>query len=256
MKLIKAIKAVMAAGGAALVLYSVAISSVNRFGLENAALIIIGLVSVIYALFWHKISPYIKRGVPRILKYIFYSGIIIFIITFTVSLIAILFAANKKSDIKADAVIVLGCGLKGRTISLTLASRLDKAYECAVANPNAVIITSGGQGPGEDISEALAMKEYLKRKGIDENRILTEDASSNTKENMMLSKIVLDSYFNGSEYSAVVVTSDFHMLRSLEYARLMELNAQGLSSKCKFYFIPVYYMREYLALIKLFVFRL
>lgn len=256
MKLRKAVKVVMVAGGLTCIAYSIVISAVSRFGLENAALIVIGAASAICGSYRRKILPYTRRGVGRVLKYIFYGGTAVFVVSFGISLIAMTVASNTKASSGADAIIVLGCGLRGQNITLTLRARLDKAYEYAMENPGAIIVVTGGQGPGEDVTEAFAMQRYLISRGIAENRILTEDASTNTKENMLLSKPVLDSYFNRSKYSSVVVTSNFHMLRSLEYAKIMELDAQGLSSNTPFYLVPSYYIREYLALIKLYVFRM
>lgn len=256
MKPRKVVNVVLVAGGLTCTAYSIVMGAANRFGLEHAALIAIGVASAVCGAFGRKILPYTARGVGRVLKFIFYGGVAIFVLSFGVSLIVMSAAANTKTNINADAIVVLGCGLKGQTITPTLRARLDKAFEYSMENPDAVIVVTGGKGPGEDITEAFAMHRYLSDKGISENRILMEDASTNTKENMLLSKPVLDSYFNGSAYSSVVVTSDFHMLRSLEYARIMELDADGISSKTPFYLVPAYYIREYLALIKLYIFRM
>ena len=48
-------------------------------------------------------------------------------------------------------------------------------------------VLSGGQGKGEEISEAEAMRRYLEKSGIDSRRIFLEDRSVNTKENLQFS---------------------------------------------------------------------
>ena len=53
--------------------------------------------------------------------------------------------------------------------------RLGKAVD-ANRNYKAIIIVSGGQGPQEDITEALAMERYLKNKGIPQERIIKKNA--------------------------------------------------------------------------------
>ena len=63
---------------------------------------------------------------------------------------------------------MLGAGIKGERVTLTLANRLNKAIEYHNANPESIIIVSGGQGRGEAISEAFAMKRYLVAHNIDE----------------------------------------------------------------------------------------
>ena len=58
--------------------------------------------------------------------------------------------------------MVLGAGIFSEEVTTLLAARLDKAlsvYHSQRTKP--IIIVSGGQGPDEPISEALAMKRYL-----------------------------------------------------------------------------------------------
>lgn len=66
----------------------------------------------------------------------------------------------------SDCAIVLGCGLYGTAPSPFLMARLDEGarlYREGYANR---IIVSGGKGPGEDITEADAMKDYLVERGV------------------------------------------------------------------------------------------
>lgn len=42
----------------------------------------------------------------------------------------------------------------------------------------------------EEVSEAFAMKEYLTNKGISEDRIIMEDKSTNTLENIKNTKVL------------------------------------------------------------------
>ena len=66
----------------------------------------------------------------------------------------------------ADYVIVLGARVRGAKISNSLKQRLDRAIEYSEEYPNTVLVLSGGKGPGEEISEARAMYEYLQYNGI------------------------------------------------------------------------------------------
>ena len=67
----------------------------------------------------------------------------------------------------ADYIIVLGAGVIGTRVTPLLAARIDKGIELLHDNPNAVLIMSGGQGPGEDIAEGEAMARYAEQKGVD-----------------------------------------------------------------------------------------
>lgn len=46
----------------------------------------------------------------------------------------------------------------GDKVTPLLAARIEKGVELLRYNPNAVLIMSGGQGPGEDIPESQAME--------------------------------------------------------------------------------------------------
>lgn len=85
---------------------------------------------------------------------------------------------------KLDYIIVLGAGIKGEQVTPLLASRIDQGIEILKKNPKALLIMSGGQGKGEDIPEGEAMARYAINKGIDESKIIIEDKSTNTKENL------------------------------------------------------------------------
>ena len=121
-------------------------------------------------------------------------------------------------DHQEDAVIVLGAGLRGEEPSRALRFRLDAAYDYAVKNPKAIIIVSGGQGANEVIPESTAMKRYLLKKGIAEERIIEENKSTSTKENLTFSKKILDEAL-GEDYRTVIITNDYHILRAESLAK-------------------------------------
>ena len=116
-----------------------------------------------------------------------------------------------------DAIIVLGAGLRGDRVSLTLRDRLDAAIDCFDQNPDVLIVVSGGQGPQEDITEALAMERYLMEHGVPADRIVKEDRSTSTAENFAFSKALLDKRL-GENYSVAYITNDFHILRAGQVA--------------------------------------
>ena len=88
--------------------------------------------------------------------------------------------------------MVLGDGIFSEEVTTLLAARLDKAlsvYHSQRTKP--IIIVSGGQGPDEPISEALAMKRYLIAHNVPENHIFMENQSTNTRTNFLYSKSCL-----------------------------------------------------------------
>ena len=91
---------------------------------------------------------------------------------------------KKKPEDNCDYIIVLGCQIRGDWITKSLKNRLDAAYDYACSNQDTRIIVSGGQVKGENKTEALAMYEYLCSRGISSERIVMEDKSTDTNENM------------------------------------------------------------------------
>ncbi len=90
-----------------------------------------------------------------------------------------------------DYVIVLGAQVRGTSPSLSLKKRLDRAAEYAEENPHTIFILSGGQGPDEGISEAECMFQYLIAAGVPEDRLIKEDASTSTRENLTFSAEII-----------------------------------------------------------------
>ncbi len=145
-------------------------------------------------------------------------------------------------------IIVLGCKINGSAPGTILKSRLDSAYEYLTQNPGTYAIVSGGQGYDELVSEAIAMKNYLVEKGISPDRILLEEHSSNTEENINFSAQILKN--NGLPQEAVIATSDFHQLRAALYAQRAGLTVYSVSSPIQWYLTPYYFIREIFALVK------
>lgn len=163
------------------------------------------------------------------------------------------YGGNDTADYTEQTVIVLGCGIRGERVSVGLARRLDKAYEYHLKNPDAFIVVAGGQGPQEDITEALAMKRYLAAKGVPEEQIIMEDKSTSTITNFRNSRAIMEE--KGLPLSSVVfVTNGYHVYRGAYYA-----GAEGferiahLGTGIIWYTVPMNYMREMLAVVKMWV---
>ena len=117
--------------------------------------------------------------------------------------------------IPADAVVVLGAGVNGRTPSLTLRTRIDAAERYLRQHPDVPAVLSGGQGPGEDITEARCMYNELVARGIDPKRLILEERSASTAQNLRYSVPLLEERgFDSCGGRLAIVTNDFHMLRS------------------------------------------
>lgn len=166
------------------------------------------------------------------------------------SMVCMLSASGKTA---ADGlnVIVLGCRVKGDRPSLMLEERLEKAYEYLEKNPDSMCVVSGGKGEGELISEAQMMYTWLTDKGIDSGRIICEDTSTDTHENLKNTeeiislKKMLDSQCPSVwDRDVAIVTNEFHEYRALKIAKEVGLNASPVPAGTAWWLYPTYCVRE------------
>lgn len=147
----------------------------------------------------------------------------------------------------ADYIVVLGARVKESGPSRLLNYRIDKAAEYLRENEGTVAILCGGQGTDEPMSEAQAMYEALIERGIDPERLIREDQSTNTAENLKNAADLMDS----KEASVVVTTTGYHMYRALQCARAQGLTrVSGNASACARLTLVNYYLREFFAVVR------
>lgn len=195
----------------------------------------------------------INIKMKRLTKFI--TGIIIIMLISFICIEALILNSTRSDEKKkVEYVIVLGAGLRGEQLSLSLYYRLNKALEYLNYNIQAKVIVSGGQGPGEDITEAEAMKRFLLDKGIHKNRILTEDKSTSTFENLLYSKRILEREDGFNDRKIMIITNDFHIFRAKLLASRLGFIPYGAPAKSVDYLKPYYYFREYFAVIKALLF--
>lgn len=154
---------------------------------------------------------------------------------------------NHKPKPDFDAILVLGAGIFTENVTPMLANRLDCALTLHQKQPHAMFIVSGGQGPDEPISEALAMQRYLMHHGIESNRIMLEDQSTSTSENIEFTKSLVHSHF-ASIPKIVCVTSQFHIMRALRFGQKFNLKLTGVGSHTPYHFFEIALIRDFLAL--------
>jgi len=157
---------------------------------------------------------------------------------------AMVFSAGRKAPAAdGEYVIILGAQVRGEVPTLVLNARIKAAAEYLKEHPNAVAVASGGKGSGETISEAEAIRRGLVRLGISEERILLEDMSTSTAENLRFSGEMIQ-----RNKSVVVVTNDFHVFRAVKLAKkLGYTDVSGLGATDFFAVTIQYYVREFFA---------
>ena len=141
------------------------------------------------------------------------------------------------------AVIILGSGVnEDGSPTKIMRARADQALDYLRAHPELPIITSGGLYSDDRISEAESLKRYLMDQSIDEDRILIENRSTSTEENLRNSARLLQEA--GIDGPVLVVTSEFHSYRAGLYARRNHLQSTALSARTDWVVLPVCWIRE------------
>lgn len=185
--------------------------------------------------------------IPKWLRWIFRLIFGLCVILFLIIEGLIVSEFNAVPDSGADVCIVLGAQMKESGPSDVLKRRLDKAIIYLQENPDTLVIVSGGQGSNEPVSEAQGMRDYLILKGIAPERIMMEDTSTSTWENLSYSSELIDK----SSDSVVIVTNNFHVFRAVCTAKKQGYSmVQGLASSTHRSNLLNNMMREFFGVIK------
>lgn len=155
-------------------------------------------------------------------------------------------ARTEQRSSDASYLIVLGAGVNGTVPSLSLRNRLDAALEYLNMNPETVAIVSGGRGSGENISEAECMRLWLEQRGIDPERIVSEDRATNTMENLEYSFALISEREKGRIPEPVaVLSSEYHLLRAKMQAEKLGVDCAGVAARTTLPLLRInYFIRE------------
>jgi len=165
-------------------------------------------------------------------------------------LYSVVYGMATRTD-NAAAIVVHGAGLLGDRVPPLLASRLDRAlgiwHAAQARGRTPLLVPSGGKGSDEKVSEADAMSAYLAEHGVPAQDVLPEDRSTSTRENLLFSRELLAR--QGVDRDIVLVTSNFHVLRTALLARSVGLDAQAVGAPTARYYLPSAILREFAAVL-------
>ncbi len=176
--------------------------------------------------------------------------VLLSILAFAFTEALIIYGSVSQEDVEAEYLIILGAGLRGDNITPVLQERLLKGMEYLERYPDVKVVVTGGKGFGESITEAEAMERYLISGGIAPQRIIKEDKATSTMENFVFSKEILQKAGEKDYKRIMVITSDFHMLRSKLLARRVGFEPYGISCSTPISVRLNCYIREFFALVK------
>ncbi len=110
-----------------------------------------------------------------------------------------------------DAIVVMGVAQYDGRPSPQLQARLNHVLTLWNEGRTALVITTGGNQPGDRFTEAQASANYLIERGIPPQSIAQEDTGTTTRESMLGVREIMQS--RGLR-SVLIVTDPYHALRS------------------------------------------
>ena len=237
-----------------IIILLIIIAGVARIlGADFTEVFCIGFVIMIYGVFiLEMLSKNTNNKSIRVISSLYRLVVRIFVICFII-IEGIIWFNIIKSDLSHSEpntkyIIVLGAGLDGDKPGNVLTERLEVALNYLNTHKDAKVICSGGQGVAEDVPESVAMKNYFVEHGISEDRILQDNKSMSTIQNLENSKAILDSIGEYGERVSVV-TSSFNILRVRIISDQIGLNADYIGANSKFRFNINYSIREFGAIL-------
>ena len=222
--------------GIACIGYYFVIGLASRFGLSMSWMWLLGGAVLIGA---GLVSGF--KRLPRWLRYawrgMLCAGVVLVIGLESLVISGMVSAAPKD----LDYLVVLGARVDPDGPSPALQRRLNAAMAYLEDKPETMVIASGGQGADEPMSEAQCIRDELVKRGIDADRILMEDQSTTTAENIDFSMGLI-----GDASSSVgVVTNNYHVYRAVGIAKAAGLeDAHGIAAEYTGYTLFHYMIRE------------
>ena len=215
-------------------------------GYSFSGLCCLGLAGLIplYSLLARIPNSTLSKGLIRMLSLF----LAVFVLAAAVTTGFIVASSRGSAEPEADYLIVLGAGVNGTEPSRSLRERIDAAYAYLTAYPDAIAIVSGGQGRGEEITEAACMHRELLEMGVSPDRVWMEDKASTTLENLRFSLDLIEARTGERPGTLAIVSSEYHLHRAGMFARNLGLEPLLVSAKTDT--VPLrlnYYLREIFA---------
>ncbi|TPR19484.1 hypothetical protein DY138_02245 [Apilactobacillus timberlakei] len=237
-----------------LVIDGVIVWSYEKHRLANKFSLILGIIIIIYPIINHFVFNIFPNPLNLIIERIIEFGLLYIVSFFIAFSISIIICNLNKITLNQDYIIILGAGLiHGDKIGPILAARINKAIDIywqqiEKTNKHPFIICSGGQGHDETVSEGFAMCEYANQHGVNEADVTAEEHSINTMTNFEKSKkIIVRKHLKIDK--GIFVSSNYHIYRANQYAKIAGLPINGIGSKTKLTALSHSILREYFAII-------
>ena len=202
----------------------------------------VGALCVARYFFW-KHSADVGRLPGGILLTVLHMAVLALVTVFIVTEGIICIGGMGKATQGLDYIVVLGARVNPDGPSGALRNRCAAAAKYLKENPECKAVLSGGQGSDEPESEAACMYRLLSEAGIDPGRLILEEKSTDTSENLRYSfELVPDGANVG------IVTNNFHIFRARALARGLGRKVAAVPVATSAISWPHYMMREFVGL--------
>jgi uncharacterized SAM-binding protein YcdF (DUF218 family) len=118
--------------------------------------------------------------------------------------------ASTEDSHPADAIVVFGAAEYSGRPSPVLRARLDHAFDLYRKHLAPVVITTGGAAADPSFSEGGVGEDYLHKRGIPENALISETQGSDTAESARRVSVIMRA--NGL-HSCIAVSDAYHVFR-------------------------------------------
>ena len=163
----------------------------------------------------------------------------------------IILSGSRSDSGVSPYIVVLGAGVNGSSPSLMLQNRIDAAAAYLKAHPDVVCVVSGGQGDGENISEAACMFQELTAMGIPADQIWQEDQSASTSQNIRNTLELIERRTGSRPETLGIISNEFHLARAKRMALDQGVTPIGIPAETSWVSLKInYYLREIPALWK------
>lgn len=177
------------------------------------------------------------------------------LVYFVIVEIPIVSSAKTSPQPEAQYLVVLGAGVNGTEPSLSLHNRLEAAKAYLEEYPESIAILTGGQGPGEDITEAQCMYDWLMENGVAPERLIKEAQATSTEENFRYSFDIIRSRGDEPNGNVAVVSSEYHLYRATLLAEAQGVSVKTVAAPTSYIALRInYFIREAFAVTALWVF--
>ena len=232
-------QAAFAVAGVVLIVETLIISRLSNFNLGVILPAFFGLPLLLLAF----LLPQMQHGFLLFLKWLTAACYGVAAVIFIVCGSLMVSAQKSPAAVEADALVVLGAAVHGDKVTWVLENRLNTAMDYLKAHPDTICVVSGGQGSGETVTEASAMKKYMVERGIDGSRVYMEELATNTVENFAFSKTIIDKAC-GQDARIAFVTTNFHVYRAGRVAAAQGIHAAGIPAPDVWYLTLNNFLRE------------